>query len=366
MRPRRRARLLAVTLALWLCGACLAAPLAGAGYDPIGSGQTTLRLAPSFLATLRANGVKLGATAPAKLAKGAVSFPVAGGKLDPVSVKGSLEHTGALVFKAGGHLLAMKELQLKTTQASSPLSAKFGGGKLKLAAGSKLTTERSGFGLAMKVSRILLSAKVAGRLEKKLGLHGAFAPNQFLGTALSEAQPATVGVKPEGQAELSIDPAFAAKLAGLFVAVNPIAPAEHPGAFTLPIGGGTLALAPGIPASGLKTNGALEFIQVGGGQVFARELELDSSDSVANGESQLVLSGAAPGANQGGAVFGLGASAPTTEPAARTIALAGLPLTLEAGTAQAFNEAFCRSIKKPDAFAAGETLGQVSFTAQAE
>ena len=190
MAPRTRGRLLAVVLAVALCASCLAAPLAGATYDPIGSGQTTLRLAPSFLSTLRTAGVKLSATAPARLAGGGVSFPVAGGKLDPVSVRGTLEHSGALVFKAGGKSLPMKGLQLKTTQASSPLSAKFGGGKLKLAASSKLTTERSGFGLAMKVSSIRLSAKVATRLEKKLGLHGAFAPNQLLGTAVSEAQPA--------------------------------------------------------------------------------------------------------------------------------------------------------------------------------
>jgi hypothetical protein len=366
MARRCRGRLLGVVLALSLCASCLAAPSAGATYDPIGSGQTTIRLAPSFLASLRTAGVKLAATAPARLSGGAVTFPVSGGKLDPVSVKGSLEHIGALVFKAGRHSLPMKELQLKTTQASSPLSAKFGGGKLKLAASSKLTTERSGFGLAMKVSRVRLSGKVATRIEKKLGLHGAFAPNQLLGTAAGEAQPATVAIKPTGRAELTIDPAFAAKLGSLFVAVNPVFPTEHPGAFTFPIGGGTLALGPGVPASGLKTNGALEFVQVGGGQVFARELELDLSDSVANGESQLVLSDAAPGPNQGGAVFGLGAATPITESAARTIGVTGLPLTLEAGTAQAFDEAFCAPIHKPNMFAAGETLGQVSFTAQAE
>jgi hypothetical protein len=157
-----------------------------------------------------------------------------------------------------------------------------------------------------------------------------------------------------------------ASCSGLFVAVNPIAPAEHPGAFTFPIGGGTLALSPGVAASGLKTDGALELIQIGGGQIFARELELDLSDSLANGESQLILAGSGPGPDQGGALFGLGAGAFTTEPAARTIANIGAPLTLEAGVAQAFNEAFCKPIGKPDAFAAGETFGTISFTAQAE
>jgi hypothetical protein len=347
--------------------AALAASPASATYDPIGSGQTTLRLAPSFLSTLRAAGVKLSATAPARLVGGRVSFPVAGGKLDPVSVRGTLEHAGALVFEGGGRSLPMKALQLKTTQARSPLSAKFGGGKLKLAATSTLTTERSGFGLAMKVSPIRLSNKVATRLEKKLGLRrGVFASNESLGTAVSEAQPATVAIKAGGKAELSIDSAFAAKLSSLFVAVNPVFPAEHPAAFTFPIGGGILALSPGIPASGLKTNGALEFIQVGGGQFFVRELEIDLSDAVTNGESQLVLSSSGPGPDQGGSVFGLGATTLTTEPTARTVGVAGLPLTLEPGIAEAFNEAFCAPIHKPDMFAAGETLGTMAFTAQAE
>jgi hypothetical protein len=344
----------------------LAASPAAATYDPIGSGQTTLRFGPSFLSTLGAAGVKLSATAPARLAGGRVSFPVAGGKLDPVSVRGTLEHSGTLVFNAGGKSLPMKGLQLKTTQANSPFSAKFGGGKLKLAATSTLTTERSGFGLAMKVSKIRLSSKVATRLEKKLGLSGAFEPDELVGTAVSEAQPATVAIKAGGQAELSIDPAFATKLSGLFVAVNPVFPAEHPGAFTFPIGGGLLALSPGIAASGLKTDGALEFIQVGGGQFFVRELEIDLSDGVVNGESQLALSSAGPGPDQGGSVFGLGASTTTTEPTARTIGVAALALTLEPGTAEAFNEAFCAPIHKPNMFSAGETLGTITSTVQAE
>jgi hypothetical protein len=362
----RRPLVVSLLVAAVGLAALLAASPAEATYDPIGSGQTTLRLAPSFLSTLRAAGVELSATAPARLAAGRVSFPVAGGKLDPVSVRGTLEHGGALVFKAGGKSLPMKGLQLKTSQASSPLSAKFGGGKLKLAATSTLTTERSGFGLAMKVSTIRLSGKVATRLEKKLGLRGVFVPNELLGTAVSEAQPATVAIKAGGKAELSIDPAFAAKLSGLFVAVNPVFPTERPGAFTFPIGGGILALSPSIPASGLKTNGALEFIQVGGGQFFARELEVDLSDAVANGESQLVLSSSGPGPDQGGSVFSLGATTPTTEPTARTIGVAGLVLSLEPGTAGAFNEAFCVPIHKPNMFSAGETLGTMTFTAQAE
>jgi hypothetical protein len=296
-----------------------------------------------------------------------VTFPVAGGKLEPVEAKGVIEHPGSLLFRQGGRTLPLKALQLKSTRRTAPYAAKLGGGQLKLAMTKGLKSERLGFGTAFRAPNLALTSNAATRLDKKLGLGpGAFAAGQPLGTATTTVEPASVEVKSGGHAELTIDPGMAAKLQSLFVALNPIAPAEHPGAFTFPIGGGTLALSPGIPASGLKTNGALELIQVGGGQFFARELELDLSDSVANGESQLVLASSAPGPNQGGAIFGLAAGALTTEPAARTIALTGAPLTLQPGTAQAMNEAFCKPIGKPDAFAAGETFGTISFIAQAE
>jgi hypothetical protein len=337
---------------------------AQATYDPIGSGQTTLRFARSFLATLRQNGVRLSATAPARLGGTAATFPIAAGKLDPVSVRGSLEHAGALVFTAGKRALPMKDLQLKTTQARSPLAAKFGGGKLKLAASSKLATERSGFGLRARVSSIRLSAKVATRLDKKLGLRGVFREGELLGSAVTDAEPATVAIASAGKAELSLDPAFQAKLASLFVAVNPIFPTEHPGAFTLPIGAG--ALAPDAASGTLKTGGALEFIQVGGGQFFLRELEPDLGTHLANGESQLILAAGGPGPTAVGSLFGLGAGTASSEPAARTISLAGAALTLQAGVAQAFNEAFAKPQGKSNVFVAGETLGAITFTAQAE
>jgi hypothetical protein len=103
----------------------------------------------------------------------------------------------------------------------------------------------------------------------------------------STADTASVAIAPSGKAELRIDPAFAAKLGSLFVAVNPDRPRRNTQAPSASRSAAAPRRGPGTPASGLKTNGALEFIQVGGGQVFARELDL--TDSVANGEWQLVL-----------------------------------------------------------------------------
>jgi hypothetical protein len=365
MRPRL-ARPLWQVLAAALLLAAVAAPSARAGYDPIASGTTKLSLAKGFTALLRANGVRISGRAGATVAGNVVTFPVVSGQFDPVSGKGNAGHEGTLVFSAGGRSLPLKALQLKTTRRSAPYAAKLGGGQLKLGTTTKLVSARAGFGAKVSSATLKLSEKVAVRLGKKLRLRGVFAAGQPFAKGTTTVAPAGVGIALSGKAELTIDPAFAAKLQSLFVAVNPIAPAEHPGAFTFPIGGGTLALAPGTPASGLKANGALEFIQVGGGQFFVRELEFDLSDSVANAESQLVLAASGPGPNQGGAIFSLVGAAATADPATRTISLVAAPLTLEAAPAQAFNEAFCKPLGKPDAFNAGEVLGTISFTAQAE
>ncbi|HET7510664.1 MAG TPA: hypothetical protein VFJ65_10495 [Solirubrobacterales bacterium] len=359
MSPLRRLGPLVVLALSW----ALASPgPAQATYDPIAAGTTTVRFDPAFLATLRASGVTLAATAPAKLKNGAVSFPVATGQLDPVAAKGTVQHEGALVFRRGRRKLPMKALQLKTTQRRSPLSAKFGGGKLKLSASARLATARAGFGLRAKVGAMLLSAKVATRLDKKLDLRGVFAEGDALGSAVSTMVPASVAIASVGRAELALDPAFAAKLQSLFVAVNPIAPAEHPGAFTFPVGGGDLA--PNLSSGVLKTGGALEFIQVGGGQFLARDLEPDLGAHLLGAESRLVLASSGEGPNQVGPVFGLGAAPGSADPAQRRLSLSGAPLSLQPATAQAFNEAFAKPQGKEGVFAAGEVLGSLSFTAQ--
>jgi hypothetical protein len=362
----RRARIAPPMAAALACALLVFAGGARAAYDPVGSGTTTLTLAGSFAKALRSDGVRLSGKGGVTVKGAVVSFPVGGGKLEPVEAKGIVEHPGALVFEAGGRSLPLKALQFKSTRRTAPYAGKLGGGQLKLASTKGLADERVGFGTRFRAPNLLLTANAATRLDKKLGLPGAFTAGQKLGTASTTAEPASVSIAPQGKAEVNLDPGFSAKLAGLFASVSPIAPAEHPGAFTFPIGGGTLALAPGISAAGLKTNGALEFIQVGGGQFFARELEFDLSDSLANGESQLVLATSGPGPNQGGAIFGLAGGAFTTEPSTRKVALTGGMLTLEASSAQALNEAFAKPLGRPDAFAAGEIFGTIGFTAQAE
>jgi hypothetical protein len=355
----------ALLLATVLLALLLSVAPAAATYDPIGSGTTKLTLDPSFAALLHRNGVRLTAKAPVKIKGETITFPVSGGRLDPVAVRGSVDHEGVLIFQAGARKLPLKSLQLKTTQQHSPLSAKFGGGQLKLAAAAKLTTRRQGFGLAAKVSAIKLSAKVATRLDKKLGLRGVFAAGQLFGSALTNAQPETVAIKQSGKANLELAPEFAVKLQSLFVAVNPIFPAEHLGApFTLPIATGKLA--PDASSGTLDLAGSLEAIQQGGGQVFLRDPWLDLGAHTASVEFDLRPSPPNPGALGRVPVFGLGAGTVANEPKTRTITLSGAALSLQVATAQAFDEAFAKPQGKAGVFAAGEPFATISFTAQAE
>ena len=195
--------------------------------------------------------------------------------------------------------------------------------------------------------------------------HG-FDPGQLLGAVKLTANPATVTILPQGRATLVLDPAFAAKLGSLFVSRNPIFPAEHQGdVFTLPIAlKGQLA--PDASKGTVRTEGALELLQLGAGQLFWKELWFQPDQSRAIGEAELDPSPPYPGKRPEAGIFAMGAGQVTSDPSLRTIAVSGAPLTLTALTAQDLNEGFSRPQEKGDEFKVGEAAGTLSFTAQGQ
>ena len=341
-------------------------PLAHADYDPLGSGSTKFSLDKGFLGLMKQNGVKVSAVAPASLKGTTVTFPVSGGTFDPVAAKGTVEHEGALLFKAGSRSIPLKSWQLKTTQKHSPISVKVGGGQLKLGAAKSLAISREGFGDKVKVSTLSLSAKVAGRLGKKLHLKNVFKEGELLGSTLTKANPITITVLGQGKVQLNLDPGIVAKLNSLFVATNPIFPAEHQGPqFTLPIFGGTIA--PDGSLGTIETQGALEFLQLGGGQVFWREPWLDLAGKDLNAEVDAEPTPPYSGKVGRVPIAGLTFSAPAVANAkARTVTVTGATLALDAATAASFNEVFAKPQGKANVFVAGETLASVSFVAQGQ
>jgi hypothetical protein len=342
------------------------APTAQATYNPLSSGTTKLTLDKSFLKLLAANKVKLTPKQGATLKHGVVSFPVSGGKFDPTTSNGFIEHAGALYFQSGPKKVPLTSLQLKTTQRHAPFSAKFGGGQLKMASASKLTVSREGFADKVAVSTLKLSTKVATRLNKKLRLKDVFKAGQPIGTTITRANPQTVALAEANKASFTFDPVIAAKLQSLFVAINPVFPAEHPGPFTLPIFTGTISTS--ASEGTVQTLGSIELVQIGGGQVFLREAWAELGAGAYSPELELQPSppyAGKLGRSPVGALSLAGATV-SADPAARTIGVANATVSLGANLAAAFNDAFAKPIGKGEVFHAGEALGNVSFVAVGE
>lgn len=337
---------------------------AKASYDPLASGQATISLSASFRSLLHREGVRLSGRKGAKvIAQKKIVLPVSGGEADPAISKGSFELGGEVALSSPGHSLRLTFLTINAKP--SPLYAKVGGGQQKVAKAKSASFLRDGFAYGYRAQGLTLSKKTATRLGKRLKAKG-FEGGQLLGALRVMANPATVAIEPEGKATLTLDPAFAAKLASLFVSRNPIFPAEHQGdAFTLPVG---LAgqLSPDGTRGTLRTEGALELLALGYGQLFWKELWFQPDQAQALGEAELDPSPPYPGKRAEAGIFSLGAGQVTSDPVARTIAISGAPLTLTALTAQDLNEGFSRPQEKGDMFAAGEAAGTISFTAQGQ
>ena len=245
----------------------------------------------------------------------------------------------------------------------TPLIAKVGGSQLKVATSSSISSRRDGFGTAFSAKRLELTAKVATRLNKKLRPRLPFEEGQAIGTVLSRPQPLLATVLPQGRATVALDPGFVAKLDEHFVSVNPIFPAEHEGpSFTLPMTPGG-ALAPDGAQGTLRTGGALEFLQLGAGQVFWREPWFEVGLRRAVAEVDVEPTPAFPGKLGQVPIVDLAAAPVATDPRRRTIAIAGAVLTLQQASAAAFNQAFAAG--KED-FRAGEPVGTLTFAAQGQ
>lgn len=337
-------------------------PSADAAYEPAGSGATALKLEKGFARLLQRNGVKLGVTGGTTLRNGKVAFPVSGGKADPASKRATVLHSGALTLIRGSRGFRIDDLMVKTTRKRSPLAAKVGGGQIKLFEASDITVRRSGFGVAIRSVGLRMTAKLAVRLNHKLGLNRVFAEGIPIGSAVTRVQPALASISRAGRLSIEFDPELLAKLDRLFVAVTPIHPAEHPGPFTFPIFGGKLS--PQLSSGVIQEEGSLELLQLGGGQVFWREpwADLDSASL----SSEVDLEPAPPYRGKIGrvAIASLDLSGATlaSRPSQRTLEVTGGRLSLSPEAAAELNDAFAEG---KQVFAAGEGLGTVSFSAQA-
>lgn len=345
----------ALALLAFLC----CSPAAQAAYEPLGSATTTLTLAKPFARFLHQNRIKLAAVAPAQAKARKLSLPLAAGEWDPTTGKGKVESAGAIVFQSRRRKLPLKELTVKANR--QPLTAKVGGGQLKVATSKRIKAKRQGFGSAFQARKLVLSAKVATRLNKKLRPQQPFQPKQLLGTLKTAVQPALMSIRTEGRLTLDPSPDFLAKLQSLFVAVNPIFPAEHPGPFTFPLAPDS-TLSPDGTQGTIHTEGEMELLLLGSGQIFWAQQWFDFSQG-----ADLIEANLQPdppyGGKQGQAPLfslSLAGAQVTADPAARSVAVAGAPLALSQTAADQLNRLLAAG---KSVFSSGDAVGNVSFTA---
>jgi hypothetical protein len=356
----------ATLLALPLLTAPPSAHATGAStYDPLSSGATRISFEKPFLALLKGNHVTLAAAAPTRLKSGVFTLPVSGGEYDPTIDKGTVNQEGGLTFSAGRRRVVLRDVMLKFKPA--PFYAKVGGGQLKLAGNARTKVVRDGFGARFTATGLRLTSKFATRLNKKLRLPGRpLKPGLPLATITSAVQPANVNVLEAGRATFVPDPGIFAKLHELHVSLNPVSPAElAPGPlFSLPI-----ALKGRISPDGrsglIKTEGALEFLQLGAGQVFWHALNFELGPDTALAEVDVEPTPTFPGklGQIPIAALDLAAAAISSNPRARTVTVSGAPLSLSPQSAATFNQAFAEG---KEVFKAAEALGTVSFVAQGQ
>ena len=347
--PARRMRLVSVVAALFAfvtVGAFAAQPAAA---NPIGSGETSVKLRPAVAKLLKQNGVSVVPVKPAKVKKGAVVFPVTGGNLDPVSAVGQIRHSGGLRFSAGKTGLVARNFTIRTK--AGLLSGKVGGKTVNLFKVNlkKAKIARPGLAVTVRGAVLSLTGASAAALNKTFKVR-LFKPGLVIGTAAVKVVPSQVRLAASGSTDLALDPGTAQALTDLGVTAAPIGPATAlpSGELSFPITGGranTSTFAGSIPHSG-------------GISLTAGSTTVELTDFRINVDADPDLT--AMVGDQRVSILSLDLSALEAKVTGRKIRLAGAKANLTKAAADALNAAFGVT-----AFTEGLTLGTATVNAVA-
>ncbi|HEY4097123.1 MAG TPA: HtaA domain-containing protein [Baekduia sp.] len=148
-------------------GAALALP-AGVGAAPAGSGTSVLRLEGAAARALSAQGVKVGAVAPAKAAGTRLTLPVATAS---VGVGATLGYGGGVRLKAGKRSVTLSALRLSLAK-DSRLRARVGGRTVTVltVAGARRDVDKARGTVALKGASVRLTAAGAAAVRRALHL----------------------------------------------------------------------------------------------------------------------------------------------------------------------------------------------------
>lgn len=225
-------------------GALAAAPSAAGATVPVEDGQTNLHLNAATAKALSDLGVSVAPVGPARADGLRVSFPIDGGRIDPETAAGTIDHEGGLAFTSGRATVRVTDFTVRTNVSKPYLAARVGNGRIRLLNLdlSDAAVIRRGPGRvgtwAVRV-RSTLTAQAAAALNAAFGssLTGGIA----IGRVDLRAFPAEVRFD-GGATTLALDPGTAAALSGLGVTPSVIPPATAgPKGLAFPVTGGDLA-----------------------------------------------------------------------------------------------------------------------------
>ena len=224
--------LVALGAALATAGPASAAQLSG--------GSTTLRLDSGTAKALSGAGVSVAPVKPAKAGRSGVAFPITGGKANPATLAGTINHSGGLRLRAGGTSVRLTSFRVKVGKRSS-LSALLGGKRVTILSLSrtKAKVRRTGFDTTVSGVKASLNSTAAKALNQAFDT-SLFKRGLTLGTATVAAKFAQADLIERGATTLAPDPGTVAALASLGVTPSAIAPATAgSGGLSFPILGGT-------------------------------------------------------------------------------------------------------------------------------
>lgn len=329
-------------------GALAVSAPAGAATVGLGGGSTTLKLDRGAAQALASLGVKVTPISPAKAGSKGVTFPVTGGRIDPASAAGRINHSGGLQLRAGSTRVRLTSFVIRVGK-SPTLSVKVGKARLTaftLALGSAKVT-RAGLGTNVTGVVVKLSSKGAAALNGAFGVH-AFTRGLRIGTASVKATPSQIAFT-GGATTLALDPGTGQALASLGVSAAPAAPATAGASgLAFPITGGVVdakTLAGSIAHSGGLT------LTKGATAVTVTDFGIETSPTpkltAALGSARFDLAT-------------LDLSAAKTTVSGRTVTVGPVTAKLTKAAADALNQAFGTT-----AFAEGLTIGTATVSGRA-
>lgn len=221
----------------------MAAAPATAAPTAVGTGTTSLTLTSATAKALGGLGVRPTAIGAGKANGATLSFPVSGGRIDPKTAAGTLNHRGGLQLRKGDRRIRLTDFRVRVGSRST-ISAKVNGGArvsvFSLGVGNAKITSS---GVETRVSRLRVQLTTTGAqaLNTTFRTH-AFRGRQLIANARTAVLPASLRLS-GGDTALTLDAGTAKALTGLGVTVAPApgATARADGAIAFPISSGRLS-----------------------------------------------------------------------------------------------------------------------------